>query len=376
MATISTASTYYNKIDTSFPVAGQDNDSQGFRSNFQNTYNAFSNLDADLQSSKINSAKLNSNNDFSFTGTVVRAVIENSAFLASSSVPITGNLDYSIGNYHKASVSGNTTFEVRNWPPTGNFAAVRLEVRPTTSTEIIINFSAGAGQLYTDGNDVLPYYSTDIAPIYYDIWSSDNGDTVMVKQIGNATTGTTGEVVGAQKITQPVTDNTSTNYATTEFVHNVLPKGTILMWSGAKTAIPTGWALCDGLTHSGVATPNLQNKFILGAGDNYNVGNIGGSEDAIVVSHSHSITDNGHRHFVGTSVDLGGGSGNTLSASNSLARANGGDYLLQGSIATPTVGLSNTATTGISVDTQGIIGTGANMPPYYALCFIIKITGD
>ena len=375
MTVNTTASTYYNRIDQLFPIAGQDNDTQGFRSNFQNIVNGLSNIDSDLQLSKINSVKVNSVNDFSFTGTIKRAVIQGSGFTAENIAPVDGTIDFSLGSYHRSSITGNTTFEVSNWPPTGIFSQVRLEVIPTTSTTVVIDFANQSGNLITDGRDVIPYYSQDTQSIFYDIWSSDNGDNVYVKQVLNATTGTVGETVGEQKITQAVTDNTSTNYATTEFVHNILPRGTVLMWSGSEASIPTGWTLCDGSTVSGLVTPNLTDKFIVGAGGNYAPDDTGGSADAVVVSHSHSVTDNGHHHLLVANVDAGGGSGNPLSATNYVDKANGAEYTLQGSSTVASLGKSSTSTTGISIVSQGQLGTNANLPPYYALCFIIKVTG-
>jgi len=72
----------------------------------------------------------------------------------------------------------------------------------------------------------------------------------------------------------------------------------------------------------------------------------GGSKDAIVVSHTHSITDPGHSHGVGVST--------TVSAA-------GGVYAMP---ATSTDRVSTTNTTGISVNSTGSSGTNANLPPY------------
>ena len=63
-----------------------------------------------------------------------------------------------------------------------------------------------------------------------------------------------------------------------------VPVGGIIMWSGATNNIPSGWALCDGNN----GTPNLQDKFIVGAGSSYAVAATGGSADATLVSHSHT----------------------------------------------------------------------------------------
>lgn len=55
----------------------------------------------------------------------------------------------------------------------------------------------------------------------------------------------------------------TTQIASTAFVHDVLPKGIILLWSGSVVSIPSGWRLCDGTN----STPDLRGKFIIGAGD-------------------------------------------------------------------------------------------------------------
>ena len=129
-----------------------------------------------------------------------------------------------------------------------------------------------------------------------------------------------------------------------------IPTGLIAIWSGATGSIPTGWTLCNGTN----GTPDLRNSFIIGAGSTYAVGQTGGSADAIVVSHTHTITDPGHLHNTTSS-----GSGTLINAA-----------------ASGTTGASTsttaTATTGITNQTTGVSGTNANLPPYYALAFIMK----
>lgn len=167
---------------------------------------------------------------------------------------------------------------------------------------------------------------------------------------------------------------------TAPVVSNTVPSGLIAIWSGSVGSIPSGWVLCNGQN----STPDLRNSFVLGAGNTYAVGATGGSTDAIVPSHTHSatssssasssstatVTDSGHTHFV---PGNGGGA-----ASSGLVGNTGGGPL--GGIT------SNTATTGITVGvststsvststtvaTAGVSVTNANMPPYYALAFIMK----
>ncbi len=140
-------------------------------------------------------------------------------------------------------------------------------------------------------------------------------------------------------------------------VASVLPTGMILLWSGSIGSIPAGFLLCDGNN----STPDLRNRFVIGAGSTYSVNQTGGSADAIVVSHNHTatVTDPGHNHTV--SVQAPG-------SPTSYSVQSGG---LNIAAVTAT---TSTATTGITVanTSAGTSGTGANIPPYYALCYIMK----
>ncbi len=147
----------------------------------------------------------------------------------------------------------------------------------------------------------------------------------------------------------------TTQLATTEFVTSSLfPSGGIIIWSGSSASIPTGWLLCNGSS----STPDLRNRFVVGAGSTYAVGATGGSADAIVVSHTHTatVTDPQHNHTV-VAAPSGGGSPSS-----------------GGGIGLATTLTTSSASTGISVtnSTTGSSGTNANLPPYYALCYIMK----
>lgn len=155
----------------------------------------------------------------------------------------------------------------------------------------------------------------------------------------------------------------STQLATTAFVTTAigtaLPSGVIVIWSGSSSAIPAGWYLCNGAN----GTPDLRNRFVVGAGSTYSVGNTGGSADAVVVSHTHTatVTDPGHSHTPSPSTQfLRATSGNNGSNQGSNWRND-----------TLTIG-SNTTGITVANSTEGVSGTNANLPPYYALCYIMK----
>ena len=124
-----------------------------------------------------------------------------------------------------------------------------------------------------------------------------------------------------------------------------IPTGGIIMWSGATSAIPSGWVLCDGQN----STPDLRNKFIVGAsagtGDTsypgVSVGATGGQADAVVVSHSHTIR-------TGQDEDSDQGVVDFVDNASGVTNRSG------------------------MVNSEGVSGTNKNLPPYYSLAYIIQ----
>ena len=131
-----------------------------------------------------------------------------------------------------------------------------------------------------------------------------------------------------------------TNYIT---LAQAFTTGMIIMWSGAISNIPSGWVLCDGNNN----TPNLRDKFIVGAGNNYAVAATGGEDSvtlttAQIPSHTHSIQ-------IRTGVD-----DNNFSFNNGFS-----------SDRNDSGGTFNSNSTGGGQSHE-------NRPPYYALAFIMK----
>ena len=158
-------------------------------------------------------------------------------------------------------------------------------------------------------------------------------------------------------------DNLYGAIATAPVAPTSFTTGMIMLWSGSIGSIPSGWVLCNGSN----GTPDLRNRFVVAAGSTYAVDATGGSADAIVVSHTHtatsSVTDSGHTHSVGAGAYIA----NTI---NERYSDNPGNYNSTGSQTT------GSSTTGVTVSTTvasaGTSGTGANLPPYYALAYIMK----
>jgi hypothetical protein len=142
-----------------------------------------------------------------------------------------------------------------------------------------------------------------------------------------------------------------------------LSKGSIIMWS--DPVVPEGWQICDGTNN----TPDLRDKFVVGAGSNYNLDSSGGSADAVVVSHGHSLSgtadSNGaHTHSIAGTIGNTAGSTQT----NQLIKSNDTSY----SMNTNSDGAHTHSVSGNASDT-GVSGTNKNLPPYYSLYYIMKM---
>jgi len=152
--------------------------------------------------------------------------------------------------------------------------------------------------------------------------------------------------------------------------------GMIMMYTGSTA--PSGWAICNGQN----GTPDLRNRFIVGAGNSYNVGVTGGFDsvslsESQIPSHTHSFSGSGsHSHGINDP-----GHTHTMNFNQGNIISSGGAFGLKDS---GTANRINTNTTGISVNPQSVTisgntgGTGGgqaheNRPPYYALMFIMKL---
>ncbi len=138
----------------------------------------------------------------------------------------------------------------------------------------------------------------------------------------------------------------ATNAVNATLAGNGVPTGGVIMWSGAATAIPTGWALCNGQN----GTPDLRDRFIVGAGSGYAVGATGG--EATHTLTSAEMPNHSHDMFAVSMISFTGNRQNVSIGSDQNTGYN----------------MIPTATTGGNQPHE-------NRPPYYALCFIIK-TGN
>ena len=137
--------------------------------------------------------------------------------------------------------------------------------------------------------------------------------------------------------------------------------GMIILWYGNTGNIPGGWVLCDGNN----STPDLRDRFVIGAGNNFTAGNTGGN-NLLTLTEANLPS---HRHFV-VSNSFGGQNrtGSNVSANNQVAKGTGAGNIFE------TYNLASTGSDA-SAGRSSSVGSGTaidNKPLYHALCYIMK----
>lgn len=316
------------------------------------------------------------------------------------------NADYVLTNYNGTSDEARNAVLVVG----GTNSAIRQIIAPlvqkiyivtnNTSGSYAITIGASTGTTVTIPNGVTAQVYCN-GTNFYSAQTGSAGDFTVngtlnatgLTDTGNMTVGGTLTITGASTFTgsaafsgtptapTATAGTNTTQIATTAFVlaNGVSPTGVINMWP--TTSAPTGYLLCDGTavnrttyaalfavisTTFGVGNgsttfnlPNYTNRMPYGT----TIGTTGGSADAVVVSHTHTITDPTHAHAISLYSGTGGGGTTGSNTKWSGENNNAGG---------PNSVNTTSASTGITVNTAGVSGTNANLPPYLGINFIIK----
>ena len=282
---------------------------------------------------------------------------------------------------------------------TGGFS---IQVIGSSGTGVVIPNGATTS-VYCDGTNFLPL-NTGAAGNFS---VSGNLSVTGTTSLTGALSGTTASFSGAVNSTNSVLSGTptaptaaagtnTTQIATTAFaIANGFPAGGIIMWSGSIASIPTGFALCNGSS----GTPDLRDRFIVGAGSTYAVNATGGSA-SVTPAGSISGSTGGTaiteaqmpKHFHRTWGPWPGYTGPSVPGVDSPGTSYPGRGVFNGG--TPDDGAYDYGTWSVGGDaTSGSTSTGTgaasehshslsasfsgtsqtNLPPYYALAYIMKL---
>jgi len=253
-----------------------------------------------------------------------------------------------------------------------------------STTTLLVNHAIKTDNITGGGQGSIPYQASNGSTTYVDlgnvgymltagasrpVWSDPSQLSVSL-----ATTATYAQSFNTSTlVTHATLADTATNANSANNASNVpwtgvqnppaflttstaLPGGAIIMWYGSQVSIPPGWHLCDGSN----GTPDLRDKFVVGAGNSYSENATGGSANTVLPAHTHAsaVVDYGHSHTLPGGPLYGQGTGG------------GSQAWTEGAPASTAIANTNITVTVASAGTG--TGVGTNLPPYYALYYIMK----
>lgn len=175
----STITDYSSLININFPISGKDNDTQEFRNNFSNIQSAFSVAGSEITYLQNNGVRLDNINDFK-NGILKNAVFQNCSETVRDGGTLTTSgyviVDYTLAVYHKYQATTNLNYElyITNWPITGSHGKLTIEVTPINSSPTVVTMT----NAILIGPNSFPRTYRQTSPIIYEVWSTNNGDTI------------------------------------------------------------------------------------------------------------------------------------------------------------------------------------------------------
>lgn len=185
-----------NNIDGAYPVAGQDNNSQGFRDNFTNTKTNFiyaSQEISDLQSkavlkSALTGSTLNNNMEGSILSNAqLQNMSQTRVALGSQSASVT--IDYSAGSYQTVTTSSSISLGFSNFPAAGSVATVAIQIT-VTNTAYTVTFPAAVSvntagiQGLNTATNIITFAAVGVYTFVFT--TGDGGTTITVDQVNNS----------------------------------------------------------------------------------------------------------------------------------------------------------------------------------------------
>lgn len=174
-------------IDGTYPKAGQDNSSQGFRDNFNEIKNNFTEAKSEIEDLQSNKASTNANVNFS-DYVVSKATFKDTAetiyahgTVSSGSV----TLNHENGHYQTLTITADTTFAFTNFP-TGALGRIILDITVSPTSTGILTFPTAVikADNVTGSDGTSDQITIGLGRALFEFMSPDGGTTVLMHQLG------------------------------------------------------------------------------------------------------------------------------------------------------------------------------------------------
>lgn len=270
-----------NNIDGSYPVAGQDNNSQGFRDNFTNIKQNFQFAEDeinDLQTKVVLKAALvgtsldNNMNDNLIYAALIRDFSASRVQVTPAGTPLTATLNYASGHYQTFSTTASTTLAFSNFPAAGTYGYLRVQIQITNVAHTItipasVSLGLSGIQGISPGTSGVSNTITFGATGYFEFAfsTSDGGATITLFDLNRALTNFT----AADIQTDDITATGNVTVAKSVFTGNLVATG----FSSATGNVTGGNVVTTGLV---TATGNVRGGNITTAGTVSSTGDVTG----------------------------------------------------------------------------------------------------
>jgi hypothetical protein len=175
-------------IDGTFPIAGQDNSSQGFRDNFTAIKNNFTTASTEITNLQANKASTDVNTSFN-DKVVSRATLKDTAETVYAHGTVSSGtltLNHENGNFQTVTISGNVTFAFSNFPTSGTLGRIILLTTVGSSVTALTMPSAvkkASNVTGSDGSSVT--VNPGVGRYMWEFMTTDAGTTVYMHQLGD-----------------------------------------------------------------------------------------------------------------------------------------------------------------------------------------------
>ena len=180
-----------NNIDGTYPIAGQDNDSQGFRDNFTNIKNNFSfayDELTDLQSKVVLKSALSGgsiNNDMSYAQLISPQLLKAVETKNDLGTQTSGfDVSWADGHFQYATVGADLSLTFSNWPTSGYYTRLRLQLTTDSSARVVTFPSAvsvGISDIQGASGQAVTLPANGV--YLFELTSYDNGTTITIQDL-------------------------------------------------------------------------------------------------------------------------------------------------------------------------------------------------
>ena len=176
-------------INENYPIAGQDNDSQGFRDNFTVIKTGLATANTEITALQTNSAVLNAANTFSGNNQIEGNILKQTeAFYNGGTLSGNQNISFSNGHYQTFTINASVTLTLADWPTSGRLAKIRVHLLGSGGGHTVSFTSAGSTLLVPTGFPNPVTVDSATLPYIFDFWTFDAGASIFGEYKGQFAT--------------------------------------------------------------------------------------------------------------------------------------------------------------------------------------------